>query len=67
MRNKEEENICENATFTGTIFFITEFDHYCLHKHAQLSEEVVPSSFLCDKKRMSWKKILRYIHTAVII
>lgn len=32
----------ENATFTGTNLFVTEFDYYCLHKHAQLSEEMVP-------------------------
>lgn len=49
MRNMEEENICENATFTGTNLFITEFDYYYLHKHAQLSKEAVPLSFPCDK------------------
>lgn len=50
MRNKEEENVPENATFARTNLFITEFDYYCLNKHAQLSKEVVPLSFLRDKK-----------------
>lgn len=66
MRNKEEEHVREIPHLQGLIF---EFDYYCLHKRAQFSKEVVPSSLLCDKtkKRIRWMKILRYIHTAWII
>lgn len=64
----EEGNGYENATITGVNFCITEFDYSWLNKHAQLLKEVVPLLFLCDKTktRVSWKKILRYIHMALI-